>query len=349
MVVMKTQWKASFLLSAMTFFSHEVHAYKFVIYTDSEDTSKSAQVAELMKTTHPFNTFDLQVEVVKISPEELACESSHGIDRLVMCKNIDGIQAMAMRRGGDQAMIVKDMGKWGGSSAIGGGVPVITTGTDARVMLHEYMHTLGLCDEYEYAKSEAPLYCNTNPAAPNLVLITPYSSYSSDQDARYKHRFDIPWYGDILPSTPITTGGVSFGTGEVDFKKVSAQNTTDMKAMLEDPIGVYRGKVCNQSNPPKISWHPGSGSTIMDDSNAGLGAAHEKIVERLLLSKGAKKKMQFDNSPEPAKGELYEPAGSVVVAPEPQPQVNNTSRSFFKSFWSWVQEIFESVGRSFTR
>lgn len=80
-------------------------------------------------------------------------------------------------------MIIKDSDKWGGSSLVGGGVPVITTGTSTKAMLHEYMHTLGLCDEYEYAASEAHFYCK-GEANPNLVFIDPLDPYAADSMAR---------------------------------------------------------------------------------------------------------------------------------------------------------------------
>lgn len=344
---MKNNFKNYAFLATTMLLANSAHAYKFVIYTDEAVTNKSQEVAELMKNTYPFNKFNVEVEIVRVPSEELDCDSTNGIDRLVTCKGTDGIQAKTMRRGGDQAMIIKNMPKWGGSSAVGGGVPVITTGTDSRAMLHEYMHTLGLCDEYEYKASEAETYCKDEKSNPNLTFITPRPSYGGDAEARSIHSSQIPWYGDILPSTMITSAS-ALGTGQVNFGKKAPINTTTMGMVLDEQTGLYQGKVCNQARPPRASWHPGSASTVMNDVGAGLGAPLEKIVERIMASKGARKKMNIDDSRDTSYSD-DEKIGGDIVTPEPKGEVNNTPRNLFKSFFDWIKELFESFGRSLTR
>lgn len=342
-------FKSYVLLATTLCLTPPAYAYKFIIYTDEAVTNKSEEVAQLMKSSYPFNKFDVEVEIVRVPSEELDCASTNGIDRLVTCKDSNSIQSKAMRRGGDQAMIVKNMQKWGGSSAVGGGVPVITTGTSARAMLHEYMHTLGLCDEYEYAAEEANQYCHNEKSTPNLTFITPMPSYGGDSDARMRHGGEIPWFQDIMPTTPITTNGSTLGTGSVDFKKRAMPNTTTMAMVLDEATGLYQGQVCNKATPARASWHPGSGSTIMNDVNAGLGGPLEKIVERIMVSKGFRKKMQFVENEPKEEERQPEKAGDVVVTPEPGTSVNNTARSLFKSFFEWIKELFDSIGRSITR
>ncbi len=347
---MKKNFKQIALATFVMGMTHSAHAYKYVIYTDETTTTKSEEVAQMMKSTYPFNKFDVEIEIVRVSPEELDCGSSLGIDRLVTCKNSDSIQAQAARRGGDQAMIVKSMSKWGGSSSVGGGVPVITTGTSSRAMLHEYMHTLGLCDEYEYSASEAEIYCERERNTPNVAYITPESSYGSDPEAKALHGGSIPWNNDILVTTPITTAR-QLGTGAVDFKKQAPQNNTTMAMVLAEPTGLYRGQVCNKAKTPRYSWHPGGTSTVMNNVDAGLGAPLERIIERLLISKGVDKKLQFaENEPRVSDEKKNEErAGEVVVDSKPQTSINDTARGLFKSFFSWIKELFESIGRSLSR
>lgn len=333
---------------------NSAYAYKYVIYTDDKITGKAEQIAEMMKTTYPFSKFDIEVEIVTLNPHQLKCESAYGIDRLIACDNSNDLQARAMKTGGDQAMILKDSESFGGSSHVGGGVPVITTAASPRVMLHEYMHTLGLCDEYEYSESEAEIYCNSKRNSnPNLVFIEPENPYSSDSAARGFHASEIPWYSDILPSVPITnTKGTLLGTGSVDPNNRAAKNNTTEGQMLGEPTGLYQGKVCNKALPrPKVSWQPGAGVTVMENYNSGLGAPLEKIVEKLLISKGAKMKLQYQDSEptKPVKPSNEEPAGSVVVAPEPFERINNTARTFVKSFFSWTKELFENVKKVLSR
>ncbi len=350
---MKTSFKTLSVLTLLGLITPEARAQKFIIYTDESVVSKkSSEVVELMKKTYPFNKFNIEFEVVRVPSAELDCSSSLGIDRLVTCANSEEFQSRAMRAGGDQAMIIKDMSKWGGSAAVGGGVPVITTGTSARAMLHEYMHTLGLCDEYEYKAGEAEFYCSTEKSSPNLTFIKPKDKYSGDADARMRHMMQIPWYKDILPSTPITSGEVALGTGMVDFKKKAAPNSSDIGTILDSPAGLFRGRVCDKATPPIPSWHPGSASTIMDDVDAGLGAPLELIVERMLVSKGFKKKMEIDEPREPREinypGEK-ESAAQVVVDPKPAEEVNDTGRNFFKSFFQWLVDLIQGIGRAISR
>lgn len=325
------------------------HAYKFVIFTDEAVTNRSNEVADLLKTTYPFNQFDIEVEVVQVPASELACESSQGIERLVSCTNEDEIQSAAMKRGGDQAMVIKNMSTWGGSSAVGSGVPVMTSGASARVMLHEYLHTLGLCDEYEYPAEEAGFYCNTERARPNLVFIEPKEPFAGDMVARTMHGGQIPWYDDIAAQTPITNlNGMKFGTGAVDFQKKAAPNTSAMPLALEEPTGVYKGKICNSAKPPRPSWHPGATATVMENVDAGLGAPLERIVERVLVSKGIRKKMQIDETREVAVKEESK-GGEVVVTPEPDATINNSDRGFLKSLLQWLQGIFDQIGSAISR
>lgn len=341
----KIFYKLTVILTCMLVAS-SAHAYKYVIFTDDIKTDKAEKIAELMKNSYPFSTFDIEVEIVRLQPEELTCGSKYGIDRLVQCENMGEIQKKTMLAGGDQAMIIKDIAKYGGSS-FAGGVPTITTGTNARGMLHEYMHTLGLCDEYEYPASEATIYCSRGNR-PNLVFIEPLDPYTADSMARGKHMGVIRWSKDIIPTTPITnTNGTRLGTGDVDFNNIFPINMTDVPEALSEPIGLYKGKICNNAVPSRISWHPGGKASIMQNTNAGLGAPLEKIVERLMLSKGAKKKLQYQEVEEKV-SESENAPGSVAVNPSPFTKINNTARTLFKSFFGWVKDVIKKVDRVFS-
>jgi hypothetical protein len=330
---------------------NSAHAYKYVIFTDDDSNEKAEEVSKMMKETYPFSKFNIEVEIVKIQPEELDCGSAHGIDRAITCKNLDGIQKRAMQTGGDQAMIIKNVDKYGGSSQVGGGVPVITTATTTRVMLHEYMHTLGLCDEYEYPETEAHLYCKKSER-PNLVFLDPLDPYASDSMAKARHMGEIPWSGDINSTTPITnTDGTRLGTGSVEVGNAAAINTTDIEQSLAEPTGLYRGKVCNNATPKIIAWQPGGSTTIMENTSAGLGAPLERVVEKILISKGAKRKLQYEDVvvPQPEEQKNEEAAGSVAVLPERFEKINNSARSLFKSFFGWARDAFENVKKVLSR
>lgn len=346
---MKLNFKKLTLISTSFLVLNSAHAYKYIIYTDEVKTVKAQEVAEMMKTTYPFSKFSIEVEIVRLSPEELRCGSRDGVERKVGCNNIQKIQRKALRAGGDQAMIIKDFASYGGSSQIGGGVPVITTGTSSRAMLHEYMHTIGLCDEYEYPASEARMVCGGSNK-PNLVFINPLDPYPSDSRAKAKHAKDIPWFGDINNNTPITnSGGTRLGTGEVDAKDMAAKNVSNVPQTLSEPTGLYKGKICNNAPKKKESWHPGSKATIMENVNAGLGKPLEKIVERILISKGAKLKLEhntLETTEESMNGEIPEDS---VASSQNNEKIDNSKRSFFKTFFDWTKNVFDKTKNVLSR
>ncbi|NOT79671.1 MAG: hypothetical protein HOP07_11825 [Bacteriovoracaceae bacterium] len=342
-------------------FGFEAHAYKYVIITDQADPKKSEEVIELFKNTYPFNTFSVEFEILKVDGNKLDCDSHYGIESKIGCKNGSEIQSMAQERGADQVMVVKELSKYGGSSAVGGGYPVITTSSDARVMIHEYLHTLGLCDEYKFKPSEAKLNCGTSRNTPNLAYIKPEDYYSSDSDARRKHMWDIPWFSSISRKTLITNSNQRvLGTDPTDPNSLAAINTARFPMAINgqaNQIGLYRAGVCDNATPPVPTWKPEGIATVMSDISAGLGAHAEKTVDKILLSKGIKKKLdnEVPRNPEvvvQSQSQTHAEVGSVsrdIVNADPDQTVNNSSRGFFKSFFAWVGDLIRQIGNAMTR
>lgn len=208
------------------------------------------------------------------------------INRNLSC-NSQNIARDAASRGIDQALIVKNVQEYGGS---GGSIPVISVGSTPRMMLHEYLHTLGLCDEYEYAAGEAEIYCGMS--GPNMTFIRPEASYVSDQAARGQHSASIPWYEFIKPTTQITRGSpLGLGTGNVNSSIYATPNATSSSSSFGSAIGLYEGKTCKNASPPKKTWQPGSEASIMEFLDAGLGAGNEELVAKILESKGVRRKI----------------------------------------------------------
>lgn len=322
------------ILGVLLLITPQVFALKYTIYTDEPDGKKAQEVIKEMKSTYPFTAFNVEFEVLKVPASQLDCSSKMGIDRLVSCET-DQLVKDAARRGSDQVMIVKDLNKWGGSAAEGG-VPVITTKTSARAMIHEYMHVLGLCDEYEYKPQEADIYCKENGRErPNLTIISPLpQGYESDDHARKVHNKDIPWYKRIKPGTPITSGS-KLGTGATNYDKDAPRNDTTSPTILDDAIGLYKGKSCKNASRKIHSWHPGGNANIMENLNNGLGAPLESIVADILASKGAKRNEgTFDS--------VVNTEPEIEIS-DPPLEVNNSPRNFFKSFFEAIGNFFKSI------
>lgn len=283
-------------LSAVVFtlLSFKAQAYKMTVYTDQPDQSKAREVIRTFESTYPFNQFEIEFEIKTVEAEELNCSpyralkadgTEEVINRNLTCESL-AIARDAASRGIDQAMIVKNVPEYGGS---GGSIPVISAVSTPRMMLHEYLHTLGLCDEYEYAAGEAEVYCGIE--GPNMTFIQPEPSYASDQGAREKHSAKIPWYEFIKPTTEITRGSpLSLGTGSVNSSVYATPNSTSAPSSLGSVIGLYEGKTCKNASPPKKTWQPGREASIMEFLDAGLGAGNEELVAKILSSKGVRRK-----------------------------------------------------------
>lgn len=270
-------------------FSLNAYAYKIVIYTDQEDSLKASEVKDLFLKTYPFNQLEMDFEIKKVSAQELDCSSDPIADRLIVCKGVEKILKNARDAWGDQAFIVKDLNKYGGS---GGSVPVISTDkkSDVRMMLHEYMHTLGFCDEYKYSKEEAKVYCESGGL--NLAIIEPNSKgYSSDSEAKSIHSSQIPWFNQIKAETKITHDNErALGTDVVNSKVPSAINESNDPTTLGTPVGLYENDVCAEFEKKIHTWQPGGESSVMLYLSSGIGRANEELILKALLSRGAKLK-----------------------------------------------------------
>tara|TARA_B100001971_G_scaffold215192_1_gene259893 strand:- start:146639 stop:147625 length:987 start_codon:yes stop_codon:yes gene_type:complete len=286
--------KISVFLLMLSLFTH---AYTLGIYTDEAGGAKAQEVIRELQNTYPFNVLDIEYRVIPQSTADLDCGFRSDIARLPTCNS--GKQRRHARRNDiDQPLIIMDHDTYGGS---GGGIPVMTTNTPPSTMVHEYLHTLGLCDEYEYDASEADRYCRGMDSRPNSAIIAPNSSYASDGEARNEHDRDIPWYGDIAATTPITNGGSSarrLGTGSVG-NVLAPVNRTTSPTTISSPIGLYRGTACDNASRRYHLWHPGQERNIMERLDAGLGRANEIAVRRILLERGAQFKPEFDPTASP--------------------------------------------------
>ena len=306
------------------------HAYTLGIYTDEPGGEKAQEVIRELQSTYPFNILDIEYRVIPQSSDDLDCGFRSSIARLPTCRSRKQ-RRHARRNDIDQALIIMDHERYGGS---GGSIPVMTTNSPPTTMVHEYLHTLGLCDEYQYSADEADTYCPGMDRRENSAIISPEDSYSSDADARNEHRRDIMWYQDIASNTPITNGGsrsLNLGTGRVGNVSAPVNRTTEPTS-VSSPIGLYRGTGCDNASRPIYLWHPGQERNIMERLGAGLGRANELIVKRLLIERGAQLKPDFDTVASPNTS-----SGSAEVINDDQQKVIddlNATEDLIKQFKS---------------
>lgn len=275
-----------FLMTLLMVCSSKAFAYKISIYTDEPNELKAKDVLKSFRTTYPFNQFELDIEIRPVAAEMLNCGPRYGIERNIGCDADQRMAREAASRGIDQVLVVKNSTVYGGS---GGSLAVMTSSSPTSMMLHEYLHTLGLCDEYEYAAEETIHYCD-GAAGPNMVFIAPNpAGYSSDGNARSEHMGQIPW-SDFIRETTLITNTTNLGTGSVDPGVYATPNTSNSPSAISSAIGLYKGRTCKLATPPKATWQPGREATIMEFLDAGLGAGNEAIIAKILDSKGVRRK-----------------------------------------------------------
>ena len=235
-------------------------SYQIGIYTDEPSHQKALGLVEYFKNTEPFRRLDINFNIFN-------CKSENGIDRLIVCDS-KLVSAVAAKSGMDQAFVVTNNPKYGGS---GGSVPVITTSAETpySMMIHEYLHTLGFGDEYAYSASEAEIYCKRSLFYINLAIIEPQpQGYSGgDAEARKIHSKDIPWYTVIQPTTWIASNRL--GTPGNDTNRV----------------GLFPAQTCRKKAKPMTLWRPGSHTNVMEDLDQPLNEL-APIVQATLASAG---------------------------------------------------------------
>ncbi|MBI2520736.1 MAG: hypothetical protein HYV97_09975 [Bdellovibrio sp.] len=247
-----------------TYHEREKEKYTFVIFTDESSGAKAREAQQKIQAQPPFSLFELTFLIEIVSSAKLGCYRDKDIDRLLLV-DTKFVTRRTAELGADQAMAICDT-HFGGS---GGNVPVASTGGGdvGKVLLHEFLHTLGFADEYAYSKSEAKSFCNPRTPKVNLAYINPNNPYASDQAARSAHQSAIPWYSQILDRTLITHDR-QLGTG------TPARNV----------LGLFPAKTCEKAD--LHTWKPGEAESVMEDENNDLDAAYQTLVFEILIAKG---------------------------------------------------------------
>ena len=271
---------------ACGFFPMNSLAYKWVIYTDQQSGDYAENFVDKVKNMPPFDKFDIEIVVKVIDPSMLDCSAYDLASRLIKCKT-EKIRKDLLESDGDQAMIIKDHDVYQGS---GGSIPMVTTATPYKTLVHELCHTFGLADEYEYSEEEARTYCKKSIIGSNVARIKPKESdYKSDTEARKKHRKKIPWYGLIKESTKITHNGEkSLGTA-AKIANLEVSSARQVAGPSAQKVGLYPAKTCNNYPPKKYKWWQASGEMTMMSTLGGpfdLGRANETILFNILRSRG---------------------------------------------------------------
>ena len=180
--------------------------------------------------------------------------------RLITCdtpkarRYLGGVKAA---HGADFVLVVLNLNRYGGS---GGVYPVITTGSPATMMVHEFMHQLGFADEYAYLNAcEADTYCDLQAGDTksksgygslpgtsfNVALFNSFNSYIDDQDVKNRHATSIPWVNSIATTTPLQVSG-----------KIGTPSSLGK-------VGLYQTIVCERASRRLDTWQSVPQSTIM--------------------------------------------------------------------------------------
>lgn len=294
--------------------------YRYVIYTDQEPPQRAEEVREYLRNTPPFPEFHFEIDIRPLSTEDLGCESSPGIPRLVTC-DTGRIMREAMNENYDQAFVISDNENYGGS---GGSIPVMTSSSSVPLstILHEYMHVLGFCDEYVYSPSDLQAYDYCAPdliqRAVNAVEITPSAEgYPSDQVARETHSSQIPWFGHILSTTPIAT------------------TTLGTPITHKHEIGLFPSEMCQHAGREVHLWKPGGESTIMNNLHDPVGAL-EPLLREALRSIG----LRAEGEPEPESLIITIPSHKIdCTSPESMSILSKNQKNHIEKLYQHLTKI----------
>lgn len=245
-------------------------SYKILFLTDEPGGARAREVAAAFASTTPWSMFDITTEIMEKTSEELECAEGETIKRLITA-NRGLASTEASRNGADQAIIICNLSMHGGS---GGSIPVVAANArSVQVAFHEFMHTLGFSDEYEYSASEALIYCADldHRTGVNLAHIVPLDSYASDEVARTEHSPEIPWYSNIFAATPITQ----------DSKLGTPSSVTNT-------FGLFESATCRSAVPSIPMWKPGSATSIMQStaSTVTIDGIYSNMLFDILVDKG---------------------------------------------------------------
>jgi hypothetical protein len=261
-------------------FNSTAMANKLLILTDEQSGAKAHEIAKLIQSTLPFkllksSEFTIEVEVLDPKIKPIACaakriqytdaeiyslqywskakgieisaadlqkyKDGYTIDRLVEC-DTPTLASLGVQYQGDRMLFVHTSPYEGGS---GGSIPVILSSSRSSIGLHEWLHTFGLADEYEYAQQEAPFFCAKTDWV-NVAIFNDAPPYAGNDDVRIRHKDQIPWLPYLSATAALTTDG---HLGSPEFGN----------------LGIFRSRTCKLVTPELKSWKPTGYPTIMED------------------------------------------------------------------------------------
>jgi hypothetical protein len=150
-----------------------------LLLTDESRAAGAAIVERTFRQTPPFSCMDLNIVVVRVSPQELNCRPhsrSHNgrhLDRFISCESAGNSFADRRRSAARAAkvLIIVDHSAPGGSAQVSGTRALVTTAAlyqQPKIGIHEFMHTLGFEDTYEegqYSPFGGPIMTSTDAGA----------------------------------------------------------------------------------------------------------------------------------------------------------------------------------------
>lgn len=221
--------------------------YKIVVFTDEGAEARANEYKTYLKSKPPFSEMGdkLNIAVIKLTQDEMDCNKSPTLDRIVTC-NESALIRKQSAEGGQLAVAFTSKVTGGGS---GGTIPVATKDYPIETMLHEMLHYYGINDEYVYeSQAHIDAYCGVSQRSswPNSAYFNQAPPYADEAGARAKHAPDVSWMGGIPSSNPILNGG-SLGSKPVHAAK-------GMQV-----LGLYKGGTCEKVVE---TWRPYNNSIM---------------------------------------------------------------------------------------
>lgn len=265
---MKKLFMGFILLFSFQILAGDPKPYKIVVFTDETASTKADQFKTYLQTKPPFSKMGekLQIELVKLTKEEMDCKNSDpDSPRIITCNN-----SVLRRKQRDADANISLAFTSNGSGGAGGDIPIASMDFPIQTMFHEMLHTYGLSDEYDYSESERGVYCRSPRSSANIVYFSPRPPYADDPGARTTHARDVPWMGGI-PRVHLITDGSALGSKD-------AANPTPGSQLL----GLYRGGSCDSGTTP--GWRPYKNSIMKGYEDDTIYPLYEEVIVKNMES-----------------------------------------------------------------
>jgi hypothetical protein len=289
--------------------------FKIVLVADPQAKARAQEFKTYILAKEPFKSLasEIEISISEMSVADLSCGNTIPTSPRIITCDRNKIARRLSEVGAHNALVFTSKG----SGGAGGSIPVASTDYPLSTMLHEFLHTAGLQDEYHYSESEQTHYCNPPLKGANVALIKPNPAFANKQVALNKHGSEIPWNSYILQATPISTTQALGSPGTTTY---------------QNSAGLYEGGHCSKkANLTEKIYRPYVNSIMKSLSDRPI----DKLYSDRLVS-----------YMEGRRGQKFQLATGTTLTPPPPPpceSIQKPEQSLPQEFKKFIQNMSDHI------